>query len=66
MSKHFRILFAAAFIVGILAMSVGPVAQAQDKVTITWFVGLGTGTNLEPDGKTRLWRPSMRATMTEL
>jgi multiple sugar transport system substrate-binding protein len=47
MSKHFRILFAAAFIVGILAASVGPVAQAQDKVTITWFVGLGTGTNLE-------------------
>ena len=33
-------------LIGLLAALVGP-AAAQDKVTITWFVGLGTGTSPE-------------------
>ena len=47
MSKHLRILIVAAVLVSVLAMSAGSIAQARAKVTITWFVGLGTGTNLE-------------------
>jgi multiple sugar transport system substrate-binding protein len=47
MSKHLRILIVAALLVGVLAMSAGSVAQARQKVTITWFVGLGTGSNPE-------------------
>jgi len=30
-----------------LVVAAIPAANAQDKVTITWFIGLGTGTNLE-------------------
>jgi multiple sugar transport system substrate-binding protein len=47
MSKHLRVLFVAALLVGVLAMSAGPAAQARDKVTITWFVGVGAGTQPE-------------------
>jgi multiple sugar transport system substrate-binding protein len=47
MSKHLRLLIVAAILVGILGMSAGSVAQARAKVTITWYVGLGTGTNSE-------------------
>jgi multiple sugar transport system substrate-binding protein len=47
MSKHLRVLIVVAILAGVLIMSVGSVAQARQKVTITWFIGLGTGTNPE-------------------
>jgi len=35
----------AVLLIGVMAALVVAPAAAQDKVTITWFVGLGTGTN---------------------
>jgi multiple sugar transport system substrate-binding protein len=40
-----RFLVVLAIVAAILVGAVAPSVQAQDKVTITWFVGLGTGTN---------------------
>jgi multiple sugar transport system substrate-binding protein len=45
MSRHLRILIVLAFLAGFVVMTAGPSAQARDKVTITWFIGLGTGTD---------------------
>jgi multiple sugar transport system substrate-binding protein len=47
MSKHLRFLVVATVVVAVLVAAIGPTAQARQKVTITWFIGLGTGTNLE-------------------
>jgi len=47
MSKHLRILIVASILVGVIAVTAAPMAQARAKVTITWYVGLGTGTNSE-------------------
>jgi multiple sugar transport system substrate-binding protein len=44
MSK--KLLIVCVLLAAIAALVVGPV-PAQEKVTVTWFVGLGTGTNAE-------------------
>lgn len=40
-----RLLFAA--IIAVLLLGALAPAAAQDKVTVNWFVGLGTGANAE-------------------
>lgn len=45
MLRHLRILIVLAFLVSFVVMTAGPSVQARDKVTITWFIGLGTGTD---------------------
>jgi multiple sugar transport system substrate-binding protein len=45
MFKRVRSILVLAVLIAILLGTVLPGVQAQDKVTIVWFVGLGTGTN---------------------
>jgi multiple sugar transport system substrate-binding protein len=45
MFKRVRSILVLAILIAILLGTVLPGVQAQDKVTIVWFVGLGTGTN---------------------
>src|SRR5690606_40954054 len=44
MSK--KLLIVSVMLAAIAVLVVGPV-PAQEKVTVTWFVGLGSGTNAE-------------------
>lgn len=45
MSKHTRLLVIFGVLTAILVGTVLPTVQAQDRVEIVWFIGLGTGTN---------------------
>lgn len=47
MSKQVRILFILAVLFAIMVGTVAPITQAQDPVTVTWFIGIGTGAQPE-------------------
>ncbi len=42
MSKRLRTVIVIA-VLTLIAVTIAPFAQAQDRVTVTWFVGIGTG-----------------------
>lgn len=44
MSRNLRNVLALTLVV-VMLMAIVPMSSAQERVTITWFVGLGTGTN---------------------
>lgn len=47
MSKKVRVLMVFAVAIAVMVGSFGSIAQAQDPVTITWFIGIGTGAQPE-------------------
>ena len=44
MSRNLRNMLALTLVV-VMLLAIVPMSSAQERVTITWFVGLGTGTN---------------------
>jgi multiple sugar transport system substrate-binding protein len=44
MSRKLRNMLALTLVV-VMLMAIVPMSSAQERVTVTWFVGLGTGTN---------------------
>ena len=46
MSRNVRNMLALTLVV-VMLLAIVPISSAQDRVQITWFVGLGTGTNNE-------------------
>ena len=46
MSRNLRNMLALTLVV-VMLLAIVPMSSAQERVTITWFVGLGTGTNAQ-------------------
>jgi len=66
MSKKFRVLIVVMMLAAILVSSISPIAQAQSKVKVVWFIGLGTGTNEQQIATQEAIRDAFNASQDEI